>query len=199
MNKSDFSRKVYITYKSRINAAERLKNTEKFIQGINIYYSIFMTVLAIYSVINNSNRLSLMITIFSVIITITIVYLASQKYGERAKSLKNNYIALSRLYACIQCKTEEELEKYNDEYRDLLDASENHSEYDYYKAMLTIKDKSTDEQQIKGEPCKHNLVIAKKALFRFMYWGSILIKVMLIILPFLLKYLAMLLEWIIQL
>ena len=194
MDKSEFSRKVYITYKSRINAAERLKNTEKFVQGINIYYSIFLTVLAIYSFSNNSERLSLMITIFSVIVTITIVYLASQKYGERAKSLKNNYIALSRLYACIEQNTsEKQLDSFMDDYRNLLDSSENHSEYDYYKAMISIKEIGKD-----GFYCDSSLDILKKVFFYFQYWGSLVVKFLLIILPFLLKYLAIVLEWIIS-
>jgi len=116
MNKGVFSKRVYKTYKSRINAAERLRKIEVFIQAINIYYSLFLTALAIYSVINGSNKISLMITIFSVIITTTIVYLTSQKFGKHAKSLKNNYIALQKLYVCIEESNTENLEEFNQEY-----------------------------------------------------------------------------------
>jgi hypothetical protein len=187
--KSSFSRKVYITYKSRINAAERLNKTEKFIQGINIYYSIFLTALAIYAVSASSSILSLMMIICSVIVTITIVFLASQKYGERAKSLKNNYIALSRLCTQIDdSDSEEKLIELNDVYTELLDSSENHSVYDYYKAKLSIK----EEKEI------NPLTLVQKALYFSMGFLSILAKLTLIALPFMFRYFALVLDWIIN-
>lgn len=198
MDISGFKRKVYITYKSRINAAERLKNTEKFIQGINIYYSIYLTVLAIYNFINCSTRLSLMITIFTVVVTITIVYLASQKYGERAKDLKNNYISLFELYSSLeQCDTDDKLNILKTNYVKLLDTSENHSEYDYYKAMLSIKDIKKDEQA-EEVSYNHSIITNKqKAIFYFQYWGSIILKIVFIFLPIILKYLTMFLGFIV--
>jgi len=98
MDKQRLGRKIYITYKARINAAERLKQTESFIQGLNVYYSLLLIALSVYSVNSPTNQLSIILTIMSVIVTVTIVYLTAKRYGERGKDLKNNYISLGRLY-----------------------------------------------------------------------------------------------------
>ena len=187
MDRGTLSRRMYITYKSRINAAERLKKTNNFIQGINIYYSLFLTALSIYSVNSGTPKLSLVMTVYSVVVTVTIVFLAAQNYGERAKSLKNNYVAISKLQNSLEENmTTEDIQKINDGYDALIDSSENHTEYDYFKAILSIPDECAQ------------LSRSKKNMFRAMYWGSIFLKLFLIAVPFLLRYVVTLLEWLIS-
>lgn len=195
MDKESLSNKVYITRKSRICASERLKYTEVFIQGINIYYSIFVSALAIYSIYCGTTKLSLMITILSVIVTITIVYLASQKYGERAKSLKNNYVALEGLNARIeQSSSDKELKKLHNEYCKLLYTYENHSEYDYYKAKLAIE-KSIKRKKTDTDSNDNFLTCKQKVIFHTKYMGSVILKFILIVIPLLLMYVAVCFKW----
>lgn len=187
MNTATQARKMYITYKSRINAAERLKRTNAFIQGINIYYSLFLTVLSIYSISTGTQRLSLVITVYSVVVTVTIVFLAAQNYGERAKSLKNNYVAIFKLYNKIyDGMSQNELRAICEEYDQLIDSSENHMEYDYFKACKGIPEE------------KPKLSIRQKIVLNSIYYGSILLKIILIALPFMLKYIVAVLEWLIK-
>lgn len=187
MDRANLARRMYITYKARINAAERLKKTNGFIQGLNIYYSLFLTTLSIYSVSAGSQKLSLVITIYSVVVTVTIVFLAAQNYGERAKSLKNNYVSIYSLYNKINENLQEEnLEKISNDYSQLIDSSENHLEYDYYKACIAMVDE------------KEKLSTQQKSIFYIIYYGSMLLKTFLIILPFLLKYVVTVLEWLIK-
>jgi len=186
MDRTALSRRIYITYKSRINASERLKKTNSFIQGINIYYSLFLTALSIFSVSSGTPKLSLVITVYSVVVTVTIVFLAAQNYGERAKSLKNNYVAIFKLYNHIQPDMQEdELQKISDEYNKLIDSSENHTEYDFSKACMGMSDE------------RGKLSARHKIIYYTTYYGSILLKTFLIIFPFLLKYFVDLLEWLI--
>lgn len=187
MDKTALARRIYITYKSRINAAERMKKTNNFIQGINIYYSLFLTVLSIYSVNAGTQKLSLIITIYSVVVTVTIVYLAAQNYGERAKSLKNNYVAIIKLKNSIKDNmTDDELQKISDAYDDLIDCSENHTEYDFFKAIMAIPDE------------RNSLLLQQKIIYYLTYYGSIVLKVFLLVLPFLLQYVGDILEWLIN-
>jgi hypothetical protein len=181
------ARRIYITYKSRINAAERMKKTNSFIQGINIYYSLFLTVLSIYGVNAGTQKLSLIITVYSVVVTVTIVYLAAQNYGERAKSLKSNYVAIIKLNNSIKDNmTEDELQKISDAYDDLIDCSENHTEYDFFKAIMAMPDE------------QNTLAAQQKTIYYFTYYGSVVLKAFLIILPFLLQYVVDILEWLIS-
>lgn len=134
-------RSIYITRKSRINASERLINSEKFIQVINMYYSCFLCGMSVYSLIS-TDSFSIISTILSIVLTISIFFFSSQRFGDRAQYFKKNYIELQKLYFKIENLGEEEnLKEYKNEYINLLLDSENHSTYDYYKAVLHLDEK----------------------------------------------------------
>ena len=90
--------RVWMTRKARINASERLLSLEKFIQYINIYYSCFICILSVYGLVIINDKIGIISTILSIILTISMVYLNSQRFGDRAQQLKNNYINLQKLY-----------------------------------------------------------------------------------------------------
>lgn len=54
---------IWVTRISRVNAEARLQNKEKFVQGINVYYSCVTIVYSILSYVNHDDSLSL-VTIF---------------------------------------------------------------------------------------------------------------------------------------
>lgn len=187
MEKERLQRRVYITYKARINTAERLKRTESFIQGLNIYYSLFLTALSIYTVTNSSQKLSLVLIIASVVVTVSIVFLSTKRYAERAKDLKNNYIMLDQLYRDIcDANDIDELDKLGKQYTVLLNNSENHTEYDYYNAIKNMKDES--DTLSKKQTVRHYA----RAILK---WSLISL---LVAVPFLIRYVANVIEWIIQ-
>ena len=80
---------------------------------------------------------------------------------------------------------EEELQKIYDEYNELIDSSENHTEYDYGKACMGMSDE------------RDKLPARIKTIYYTTYYGSVLLKAFLIIFPFLLRYFVDLLEWLI--
>jgi len=141
MDIENFKNQVYTTRKSRINASERLMKKEGFIQGINIYYSCILIAFSVYGLKNQSYILSLLSTIASISLTLSLLYVGAQKYSERSAALKKNYIQLQELYYKIEGITNEtpELIEYREEYIELLNNSENHSELDYLKAQVSLE------------------------------------------------------------
>ena len=188
--KSDLARQVYKTYKSRICAAERLKATDSFIRGLNIYYSLVLTTLTIYALIDEtSQHLSVILIILSVMLTVSITFLSSKRYGERAKDLKNHYILLGQLEQEIQASNDDkDLCKFREKYTVLLNSSENHTEYDYYSAMSNMKDK---KEWIDLSPSQK---ILDYYVYRIVYF---ILKVLAIVVPFLIRYLTCIIEWVI--
>lgn len=129
---------IYKTRINRIHAANRLLSTEKFLQGINIYYSCFSAVLAILSLFVKDTFFSVWSVIFTVVLAISIVHLNAQKYGNRSQELKTNYIALHELlfkveFAVGRCDISK-YEEFAEAYCKLLQTSENHITMDYLKA-----------------------------------------------------------------
>lgn len=57
-NLLDLRKSVSTTRLNRINAASRLLQTERFLQGINIYYSCFSAILAILSILSDRKELA---------------------------------------------------------------------------------------------------------------------------------------------
>ncbi|SFJ23983.1 hypothetical protein SAMN02910355_1731 [Terrisporobacter glycolicus] len=132
---------VWMTRKARINASERLLYLEKFIQYVNIYYSCFLCILSVYGLTTTNYKIGIISAIISIILTILIVYLNSQKFGDRAQQLKSNYIDLQKLYFKLNNIDENatSLIQYQNEYAELLSNCENHSSHDYYKILLREK------------------------------------------------------------
>lgn len=185
MDRETFKRKVYITYRCRIITAERLKRTESFIQGLNIYYSLCLTAFSIYSIYNSTARLSIILTIASVMVTVSIVFLSTKRYGERSKGLKNNYISLDKLYRDILNAEQNQLADLEDQYTSLLNDSENHNKFDYYAAIIDMEDE------------KEKISKKKRVCYYIREIICGLLALLLILIPFGLKYIANLIEWII--
>ena len=130
-------RNIAKTRINRINAANRLLSTERFLQAINIYYSCVSAGFAILGLTIDSKIFMVWSVIFTVVLAISIVYLNAQKYGNRSQELKNNYISLHELlYKVELAEAKNEVENFSvfaDEYCKLLQTSENHNNMDNLK------------------------------------------------------------------
>lgn len=144
-NLLDLRKSVSTTRLNRINAASRLLQTERFLQGINIYYSCFSAILAILSLLSDRKELAVWSTVVAIILAISIVYLNAQKYGNRSQELKTNYIELHQLLfeidAAIANNDEGNVGELTGKYCKLLQTSENHINFDY------LKQKKKNERQ----------------------------------------------------
>ena len=135
MTKESLKNQIWTTRVSRVNAERRLIDKEKFIQGINIYYSCMTIIFSIMSVVKNDAGLSMLTTYISISLFISVLYLSSQKYTEIAKGYRENYTSLQLLefkLNHIQDKSDKEIYEVEKQYCDLLNTSINHKSYDYY-------------------------------------------------------------------
>ena len=130
--KDRLDRNIWITRKCRINASERLLSNAKFLDFLNVYFSIFTILLSIFSLdtskfsetMINSDKLPLFSLAISVVLTISIVYASSLGYRDRSAALKQNYIALQSLLdrlAVIDNEDTTNLLNISDDYTELLD------------------------------------------------------------------------------
>lgn len=173
---------IWTTRVSRINAERRLVKKEKFIQGINIYYSCVTIIFSILSLINGDNDLSLITTFMSICLLVTILYLNAERYMDHARDYRSNYTALHKLEMRLENTniSPEEIEKIRLEYCNLLDSAWNHTTYDYY---CTVFQSSGDYRTSRW---KNNVLAG-------FCWGKIwraTVMLALIILPLIVYYLC---------
>lgn len=141
--KDKLERNIWITRKCRINASERLLSDAKYIEILNVYYSIFVIILSLLSLTEQDNKLSIISLVCSIALTISIIYANSAGYRDRSSSLKQNYIELQLLLDQISCTPDDDIEcimSISTKYADLLKASENHIPIDLYRLKANSED-----------------------------------------------------------
>lgn len=138
--KDKLSRNIWITRKCRINASERLLSCAKYIELLNVYYSIFVIILSLISLTNHDNLLSMVSLVCSISLTISIIYANSVSYRDRSSVLKQNYIELQLLLdqlSCIKGDDVESVMNISAKYAELLKVSENHMPIDLYRQKIS--------------------------------------------------------------
>lgn len=173
---------IWTTRVSRINAERRLITKEKFIQGINIYYSCVTIIFSILSLINGNNNLSLITTFMSICLLVTILYLNAERYMDHARDYRRNYTALHKLEMQLDNTsiTPDEIAEIRLEYCDLLDSAWNHTPYDYYCTVFQSSGDYRDKRWKNKVPAGF-------------YWGKFwraVVMTVLIILPAVVYYLC---------
>ncbi|WP_033117444.1 SLATT domain-containing protein [Intestinimonas butyriciproducens] len=141
--KNKLNRNIWITRKCRINASERLLSYAKYIEILNVYYSIFVIILSLISLTEQDNLLSIISLACSIALTISIIYANSASYRERSSSLKQNYIELQLLLDQLSCINDDDTEcimSISTKYAELLKASENHIPIDLYRLKISSTD-----------------------------------------------------------
>ncbi len=141
--KDKLERNIWITRKCRINASERLLRSAKFVEFLNVYYSIFAITLSLLSLIEHNDQISLASIVLSIALTISIVYANTTGLRDRSTALKQNYIDLQVLLDQLFYVGADETEKVlaiSDKYAELLKLSENHLCIDLYRLKSTSSD-----------------------------------------------------------
>lgn len=142
--------RVWKSYKSRINTAERLKNKNEFVAFLSIFYSAILTAVSILNYVNKSDNMEVFSIVMSVIVTILFLYFEGRNYKERYIKIKENYNELNLLYYKIDSLIElneiskEKFIELTKEYIELLNNVENHSERDFIKYAIKDKDINLD-------------------------------------------------------
>lgn len=137
--------RIWKSYKSRINTAERLKKNYEFIAFLSIYYSAVLSAVSILNFVNKSQEVEIFSIVLSVMVTILFLFFEGRNYKERYIKIKDNYNNLNLLYyevdsvVGLKKVSEDNFKKLSEEYIKLLNDVENHSQYDYIKFLMEEK------------------------------------------------------------
>lgn len=143
---SDLENRIWKSYKSRINTAERLKNKNEFIAFLSIYYAAVLSAVSILNYVNKSQSMDVFTIVLSIMVTILFLHFEGRNYKERYLKMKLNYNNLNLLYYEVNSKLqtkkcdEENFNEMTNKYIRLLNEVENHCEQDYIK--YAIKDRN---------------------------------------------------------
>lgn len=165
--KEKLDRNIWITRKCRIHASERLLSHAKFIEALNVYYSVFVIILSLVSLTRQDNILSLISLALSIALTISIIYANSTGCRERSFALKQNYIDLQMLLdqlSYIDADDQESVIGVSAKYAELLKSSENHVPIDLYQVKVGASD--PDMGLSKAERCRYYCQFAWGYLWR---------------------------------
>ena len=169
---------VNITYKTRINASDRLRKKHQYYKKISTYYSILVTAMSIISIGVQDNNISNVVLTSSICLTYYMMYISEQNIQERAYKMEITFKELGdlrhRIDLAIENKgnaiSKEECEELFDRYGNILASIENHENIDYDKYKLKdierkiqkcnhVISKSENEEykSIKNRIIKHEL------------------------------------------
>ncbi|MDF2950708.1 MAG: SLOG-associating effector domain family 5 [Anaerocolumna sp.] len=187
--------RIYDTRKIRINSSERYKIIGKYVQLINVYYSLFSLLMVIITYGKDSEKTAIYILGFSVLIFTISIITSSLDFKSMEIAFKNCYIKLSELefelnhLNNLNKDFEENVIKIEKQYTEILNHCENHSRHDYNKYLCTSNTKKLSElstmKKIKIRSCYY--------LYNF---GCMIIVLASLILPWTFGYLFNIIEYI---
>lgn len=143
------SDKIWITRKTRIYSERRLQNKAILSQMVIVFHSFLLLAFSIWNLNSPSNNVNFFAVLASLVILITSVFLYSQRFIERALSMRNCHLYLDKLYHRAKriesSNNAANLEDIESQYAACLQNVENHSEYDYlcFRHSLRYKEETT--------------------------------------------------------
>lgn len=170
--KKKLARNIWITRKCRINASERLLSHAKYIEILNVYYSIFVIILSLISLTKQDNLLSMISLACSIALTISIIYANAAGYRERSFSLKQNYVELQLLLDQLSCIDDDDTDNIicvSAKYAELLKSSENHIPIDMYQLKVSSTDPDLMLSKVEKRSYYYQLV------WRYLWRGALIL------------------------
>lgn len=138
--------RIWKTYQSRIIMATRLLNNSQLLDFYSTIYTICLTLISVFTLINGDNLINYFSVFISIIVMGLVFYGNTMNYKDRHINMKDNYLKLGNLYyKCLNERINEnfDMDKIYEEYSELLNTVENHSKYDYLTYLMNdIKEKT---------------------------------------------------------
>lgn len=162
--------KIYTTRKCRINASERYKKYDTILSGLNIWYSIWLIMIAIISFNNDDENLKIITITTSVLVFGFSMLALSFDFKSKYYIFKNCYIQLNALICRLENLIDSnqgsgsEYDHISDEYNDILNHTDNHSEIDY-KTYLVNEDWTPNSWAQKKYGDKYNITRIRELLY----------------------------------
>lgn len=140
-------KKIWLTRKARINAAERMLWSESALRFFITYYSGFIIIMTVIGKESGRSGAYLEILALSIVVFGASLYAPALRLSERAERLKKNYIALDRvalemrIVAWTPNPSAKDVQNVADKYLDLMAQAENHAGVDYTRARMSGEEK----------------------------------------------------------
>ncbi|MGY5265570.1 SLATT domain-containing protein [Paraclostridium bifermentans] len=163
----ELRRKVDITYRTRVNASNRLREKYQYYKKLNIYYSILITTISVISMgkPDTDNTANIVLSA-SIALTYYMLYVSEQNLQERAYKMEVTFKELGSLVNIIDLEikeTKESISKLFDRYSNIIASIENHEPIDYYNYKVADIDKKFEKgEDIQGKQYELYLQIKKK-------------------------------------
>ncbi len=185
---NDLIRRVDATYRIRINAAIRLRNSCNHYKKLNMYYSALITGVSIITIGFDTKFLgfdvSNIVLMLSIVLSYFAFHISEQNLQERAYRMEETYRELDKLrnkltiyfdhYSKEEC-TEEFCKKMYKQYEQIISNIENHLDIDYKKFILyqytkKINMECNEEKKcniIKNEISKYEWAVKFKSTMQY--------------------------------
>ena len=90
--------RIWKTYQSRIITATRLLNNSKLLDFYSTIYTICLTLLSVFTLINGDKLINYFSVFISIIVMGIVFYGNTMNYKDRYINMKDNYLKLGNLY-----------------------------------------------------------------------------------------------------
>lgn len=158
--------RIWKTYQSRIIFASRLLNQSKLMDLRSAIYTICLTLLSVFTLINSDKMIGYFSAFVSIIVMGFVFYGNTMNYKDRYISMRDNYLKLGDLYyKCLNERIEGTygINKICEEYSTLLKTVENHSTYDYITYLIN------DSKEAKKVTIKQKIYYITVKTFNFIF------------------------------
>jgi len=162
--------KIWITRKTRIKCAERLKTNNLFSQSLLAWYAFLLIVTTVFDKLDKNTSL-----IYSIAILVLSIFILSMNFSERAAKMQILYTQLDALSNKIS--TNSTKSDYQ-EYSNLIALTENHSEFDYQKVQFELRKMDKKKYPTPVKPSSFDYFV-----LGFKYLTSYGIKIFAVLLP----------------
>lgn len=165
------SDKIWLTYKARIAAENRLKSNDFHSQSLLVWYALISAIGSIAS-IKTPNYLgqstSFLSSIMSVALLVLSLWVTNQDWRGRSIKMRENHLDLMRLYNLL-LENKIEYAQAAERYHELLCKCENHKTYDlnFFKVF------DADSGLKNPATCYASFSTFVIRVFRFLLWSSL--------------------------
>lgn len=133
----ELKRRVDLTRRSRIKAADRLRERHEFFEKVTYFYSVVVLALSVWFITGNSSTTKVLL-IASLSLTFFTMFLGVKNYKERASNFEYNYQQLNMLLNKLQrlegdlgSINQDKLKELHRDFEKLILEKENHINIDY--------------------------------------------------------------------
>lgn len=151
-----FSDNIWWTRKAKIQAEKRLLKSAFHAQVILLWYSFFSVVIAIYHLefsSSESDVSGIAWVSYSVLVLVISGFINGLSFKERASLIKECYEALNQIYH--KAKKDEDSEDIKKEYDQIIGVCENHTDRDFYHALVETYFVENNREKLSKTPTKY--------------------------------------------